>query len=103
GGYRVGGKNLVDRLQLFSRLEADSLPWGNTDFSSGPRIASDAGLSRAHVEHAEAAQLDAVALGQSALHALEDRLHRLLGFCLGDAGLSHNFVDDIELDHWIFW
>src|SRR6267154_3478782 len=94
---------LVDRLQLFTRLEAHGLAGRNADLSAGPRIAPDAGLARAHIEHAEAAQFDAVALSQGALHALKDRLHRLLGFCLGDAGLSHNFVDDIELDHWIFW
>src|SRR3954469_3601976 len=94
---------LIDRLQLFARLEAHSFAGRNADLGSRARIASDAGLSRAYVEHAETAQLDAVALGEGALHALKDRLDCLLGFRLGDAGLSDNFVDDIELDHVSFW
>ena len=67
-------------------------------FRAGARIAADAGFARFHGEDAEAAQFDAVALLQRALHLLEHGLHGHLGFGLGDAGLVDDFVDDVELD-----
>ena len=92
-------KNLLDRLQLLAWLEAHGLPGGNGYLSTGARIAPDAGLSWAHVKHAEAAQFDAVTLGQRTFHAFKDGLdsHFSLGF--RDASAVDHFVDDVELNH----
>src|SRR5580700_4104686 len=87
----------VDRLQFFPRLEAHRFAGRNRYFSSGARIASDAGFARAHVEHAKSPQLNAIAVGERFLHALENGFYRQLG--LGDAGSGYDFVDNIELDH----
>src|SRR5215471_10244259 len=93
------GQTLVDGLQLFSRLEAHGFAGGNIDLGSGARIAADARLARAHVEHAKAAQFNALALAQRFFHAGENRLYRQLSFGFGYAGLVHYFIDDIELYH----
>ena len=83
---RLVHDSLFDRLQLFARLETHGLARRDGHFGAGARVASDASLARTHVEHAKASQLDAIALGQRALHALEYGFHRHLGFGLGDAG-----------------
>src|SRR3954466_9556867 len=93
----------VDGLQFFARLEANGLAGRNADLCACARVATDTSFARTHVEDAEAAEFDAVALGERFLHGLEDGLNGHLGFCLGDAGLGHHFVDDIELDHVRSW
>jgi len=93
------GRRLFDRLQFFSWFEADSLSWRNAYFGACARVASNAGLARTHVEDAEAAQLNAVAVSQSLLHALEDGLDCHFGLRLGYPSLVHDFVNDVELDH----
>src|SRR5579863_3811379 len=89
----------INRLQFFPGLEPHRLARWNRNLCAGARIAADAGFSRAHVEHAESPQLNAVAVGQRLLHALKDGFHCQLGFSLGDAGSGYHFVDDVELDH----
>src|SRR5208283_642803 len=89
----------INRLQFFAGLEADRLTGRNRDFSAGARVASDAGLAGADIEHAKASQLNAMAVRQRLLHALKDSFHRQLGLGLGDAGSSYHFVDDVELNH----
>ena len=89
----------VDRLQLFPRLKAYSPSWRNGHFSAGARIAPDSSLARTHVEHSKSPQFNAIATGQRLLHALEDGLHGQLGLGLGDAGFSHHFINDVELNH----
>src|ERR1017187_589307 len=89
----------IDRLQFFSRLKAHGLARRNRHFGAGARVASDAGLTRAHVKHAKSAQLDAIAVGQRLLHALKDGFHRQLSLGLSDAGSGHHFVDNVELNH----
>src|SRR5207237_3281738 len=84
---------LIDRLQLLAGLETHRFSRRNGNLRPGTRVASDAGLARAHVKHAETAQLDSVAFRQRLLHALEDGFHGQLGFGLGDAGLVNHFVD----------
>src|SRR5262249_27476927 len=96
---RRGADGSVDRLQFLARFEAYRLARRDRDFGAGARVGPDAGLARANVENAEAAQFDAVSLGQRALHAFENRLDGELGFGFGDPGLVHYFVDDVELDH----
>src|SRR5262249_38422007 len=88
-----------DRLQLLARFETHGLPGWDADLGAGAWVATDAGFAGAYVEHAKAAQLDAVALRQSLLHALEDGFHSHFSFCFGDARLVHDFVDDVEFDH----
>src|ERR1700722_12116007 len=105
---RVGGSRrdrgkidspLVDRLQLLARLEPNCFARRNRNFSASARITADAGLARSHVEDAKAPQLIAIALLQRPPHALENGFDSELGLGLGNAGLVHDFVDDVELDH----
>src|SRR5260370_9429451 len=90
---------LVDRLQCFAGLEADGLARRDGNFGAGARVASDAGLARAHIKHAETAQFDAVSGGERLLHALEDGFDGKLRLGLGDPGAVNHFVDDVELNH----
>src|SRR2546423_1517249 len=89
----------VDRLQFFPRFEPNRFSRRDVDFGASAGIASDAGLARPYVEHAESPQLDAFALGEGALHAFKDRFNRGFGFRFGDAGAIDDFVDDVEFDH----
>src|SRR5215469_13303524 len=93
------GKRLIDRLQLFSRLEAHSFARRNVHLSAGARVAPDTSLARPDIEDSKAAQLNAFAMGQSLFHAAEYGLDRQFGFCLGDAGFVNHFVNDVELNH----
>src|SRR5438105_2840024 len=68
-------EKLIDGLQFFPGLEADSLSGRDIHFSAGAWIASDAGLAGADVEDSEAAQLDAVASRQGLLHAFKHGLN----------------------------
>jgi len=72
---------LAERLEVFARLEADSLARSNGDFGAGARISSDAGLAGLDGEDAKAAEFDAVATAQGLLHGFKDGVHG--GFCLG--------------------
>src|SRR5262245_43155955 len=96
-GHQTEPGPSVDGLQFFARLEAHRFSGRNVDLGSGTRIASDAGLARPHVEHAKAAQFDAVAMRERLLHALKDGFHRLLRLGLGNARLGYNFIDNVEL------
>jgi hypothetical protein len=89
---------LLDRLQFFARLEANGFARRYRNFGAGARIAPNAGFSRPHVEHAEAAELDAVAFGERALHALKHGFDGNFSFGFGDARLGNHFVDDVQLD-----
>jgi hypothetical protein len=88
-----------ERLQFLTGLEAHSLAGRDADFLAGAGISSNAGLTRADVEYAEAAQLDSLTLTQSALHGLEDGLDGLLRLGPGDASLVYHRIHYVELDH----
>src|ERR1700722_1067200 len=90
---------LINRLQFFSRLEAHGLARRNRNLGAGARVAADASLAWAHVEHAESAQFNTIAAGQRILHALKDGFHRQLGLGLSDAGSGDHFVDNVEFNH----
>jgi len=62
------------------------------------RIAADTGLAWLHRKHAEAAEFDAIALLERALHLLEHGLDSHFGFRLRNSGFADDFVDDVELD-----
>jgi len=91
-------KNSVEKVQFFSWLEADSASGSNRHLGAGAGIASDAGFARLYAEDAKSAQLDAVACGQSILHAEEDRIDS--GLCLdpGKAGAFGNFMYHVLFD-----
>src|SRR5487761_2341554 len=63
---------LFERLQFLAGLKAHCLARRDRDLGAGTRVASDAGLARAHVEDSEAAQLNSLAAPQGALHAFKD-------------------------------
>ncbi len=92
-------QHLIYGLQLLAGLKAHGFARRNADLGAGFRIAAYAGLARAHVEDPETAQLNAVTTGERTFHALKHGFHSLLGLGLGDASLSNNFVDNIELNH----
>lgn len=89
---------LFNRLQFFARLEAHRFARRYRNFGARPGIAPNAGFARAHVEYAEAAELDAVAFGERALHAFKHSLDGDFSFGFGDARLGNHFVDDVQLD-----
>src|SRR5262249_34959671 len=90
---------LSDVLEVFTRLEADRATWRDAHFFARPWIAADAALPRLHLEHAEPAQLDALAALHGDPHRIEDGVDRHLGFYLGNVGYFRHFVDDVDLDH----
>src|SRR5271166_4494029 len=90
---------LLDGLQFLARLEAHCLAGRDVDFRAGARIAPNAGLAWPHGEDAEAAQLDAIAVRQRFLHALEHGFNRHFGLGFSNAGLGDNFVDQVQFDH----
>src|ERR1700739_1739940 len=49
---------ILQRVQLFARLEADGLAGCDADLRPGAGIAANAGLARADAEDAKAAQFD---------------------------------------------
>ena len=87
-------------MQLFARLEADCLAWGDADLGAGPGIAAYACFACADAEDAKSAQFNALTGGKSLLQALEDRIHR--GFCLdaGQARALDYMMDDVLLNQW---
>ena len=72
-------RNLVEQMQFFARLETDSAAGSDRHFGSGSWVASDAGFARLYAEDAKSAQLDAIACGESILHAEEDGIDGRLG------------------------
>ena len=98
----MGGEprlTLLQRLQLLAGFESHGFARRNRYLSAGARVTSDSGLARPHIEDAEASQLDAFAMGQGPLHALEDSLDGHLGLSLGYPRFIDYFINDIELDH----
>src|ERR1700676_1586079 len=84
GGRRRRDTNVnSERLQFLAGLEAHRFAWRDADFLASTRIAADAGLARAHVEHTEAAQLDSFPFAKRTLHRSKDGFDGL--FRLGAA------------------
>jgi hypothetical protein len=88
-----------ERLQFLAGLEAHSFARRDADFLAGAGIAADAGLARAYVEHAEAAQLDPFSLAESALHGPENGFDGLFRLGPGYPGLVYYRVHYIEFNH----
>ena len=105
---RAGGRALRGRLlgraghvaQLFTRLEPDREAGRDLHFLGGAfRVSADAAFSAFHEEHAEAAQLDALAARQRLAQRVDDRLDGLRRLLAPHAGRSRDRVDDVFLDH----
>src|ERR1700746_2559978 len=97
--FEPEGPALVDRLQLFPRLEPYCSSRRNRNFGSGARITANPRLAWPHIEDPESPQFNAISGSQRLLHALKYRFHSQFGFGLGDASFRHDFIDDIEFNH----
>jgi len=91
---------LLQRLQILAGLEAYGFSWRDVDFGSGPWVASDTGLARFYRKNSEAAQLNPIVGFKCILHAVEDRIDRLLRFGLANTRPLDDLVYKIEFDHW---
>ena len=92
--------NLISqRLQFLAGLKAHSLSGRDADFLSGARIAANAGFARPDIEHAESAQLDALAFAERVLHGLTDSLDGLLRLGPAHAGFVHHRINYVQLNH----
>jgi hypothetical protein len=83
-------------LQFFTGFKANGLARRNRDLRTRAGISTDAGFPRPNIEDSEAAQLDSFSVAKCTLHAFKNGLYGHLGFRLGDAGPSHNFIYDVE-------
>jgi len=88
----------VEEMKFLAGFEADRLAGGDGDLGSGARVAADSGLSRTHIEDAEAAQFDPFSVGQRLFEALEDGVHCSFGLYAGQTGPFDNVVDDVLLN-----
>ena len=95
---KQGRKTLVEQVQFFAWLEANSAAGSDRHFSPGPGIAPDAGFARFHAEDAKSTQLDAIAGGESILHAHEDGIDSSLGLDARKAGAFGNFMYHVLFD-----
>ena len=91
-------EELLKTLEFLTWLKPNGFAGRNRHFGASSRIAAYACLPGAHVENAEPAELNALALRQRSLHALKDSFHRHFSFCLGNSGAVDYFVDDVEFN-----
>jgi hypothetical protein len=89
----------LQRLQIFSGLESDSLSGWNIDFGTGSRITANPGFARFYRKHAKATQFNPIVCLQGVFHAIKYRIDSLFGFRLTDAGALDDLIDEIEFDH----
>ena len=90
--------------KIMKRVRGKGRGWAFTpkdflDLGTRARVAPDASLARFHLEHAEAAQFDALAALHPDAHRVEHRIDGNLGLDLGDVGGACHLVDDVSLDH----
>jgi hypothetical protein len=88
----------VDQVKVFAWLKTHSLAGRDTDLGAGARVASHPGLTGFDGKDAEASQLDSVALGQRALHGLEDGVYGGLGLDARESRAFDDPLDEILLD-----
>jgi hypothetical protein len=91
-------RTVVQGVEFFARLEANSLSRRDTDFSTGPRVAADSGFTRTDAEDAESPQFNAITGCQSLFEALEDGVHGSFRLGPRQACPLDNVMDDILLD-----
>ncbi len=87
-------------MQFLAGLEPNCFSGSDADFSSGTRIAADAGFAGADAENAKSAQFDALTGGQCLLEAFKDRVDGR--FCLRarQAGALDYVMDDVLFNQW---
>lgn len=85
-------------MEFLTGFEADRFAGSDADFSPGAGIAADAGFAGADAEHAESAQFDALACGQSFFQSLEDGVDGSFRLGSGQTGTLDDMVDDVLLD-----
>jgi hypothetical protein len=85
----------VEQVKLFTGLEADRLTGGDTDFSAGAGVATNAGLARADVEDAKTTQLYPLTFSESAFERLKDGVDSRFGFISLQAGAFDHLVNDV--------
>src|SRR5712692_605384 len=85
--------------QLLAGAEEDAALGLDRDHLSGLGVAPVVALVVLHVEGAEAADLDVVALAERLLHRVEDRLDGQLSLLLGELSLGHEDGDEVALQH----
>ncbi len=90
---------LVEQVELFAWLEADSFAGGNGDFGAGPGIAADSGFARFDSEDAKATEFNAIARDESRLHAFKDGIYSRLCFGSRKACSLYYPLYKILLDH----
>src|SRR5580704_5874641 len=88
-----------ERLQFLAGLETNRFAGRDADFLAGARIAADACLARAHVEHAEAAQLNSLAFAERVLHRFKDGFNGLFRLGPAHAGLVYHGIYNVQLNH----
>jgi hypothetical protein len=88
-------------VEVFAGFEADGSAGSDTDFCSGARVAADSGFAGADVEDSEAAQLDAISLGEGAFEAFKDGFDGGLGFYAGQSGTLNYLMYDVLLNQWL--
>jgi hypothetical protein len=90
----------LERLQVFAWLEAYGLSGRDVHLRARAWVPADAGLAWLYGKHTESAQLDPIISLQRILHAVEDRIDRLLCFRLADSRPLNDLIHKIEFDHW---
>jgi hypothetical protein len=88
-----------ERLQFLAGLEAHRFARRDADFLAGARVAANAGLARAHVEHTEAAQLYSLAFAERVFHGSKDGFDGLFRLGPAHAGLGYDCIYDVQLNH----
>jgi hypothetical protein len=91
---------VLQRLQIFARLEAHGFSWRNVHFRARPGVPADASLSWFDGKHTKAAQLDPIIGLEGVFHAIEYGIDCLFRFCLADSRPLHDLIHKIEFDHW---
>ena len=85
----------IKNMEFLARLEANGLAGSYVDLRAGARVASDAGFTGAHIEHAEASKLNPIPVGESLFQAFEYRIHSGLGFHARQTGPFNHMMNDV--------
>src|SRR3972149_6148051 len=96
---RAPALSLCDVLEVFTRFEPNRPAWWDPYLLAGSGVAPDAPLAGLDLKDAKTAELDPLSALHRDSHRVEDRVHRDLGFHLGDVGGPGDFVHDVDFDH----
>jgi hypothetical protein len=85
-------------MEFLAGFESNCFAWGNANFGTGSRIASNAGFTRTYAEDAKTAQFDSVARGQRLFQPFEYRVDCRFRLCARQTGALDDVMHDILLD-----